>query len=150
MIRKQITHGHDLVSYPRSGSHFLHLVIGMYCGCNVYGNVYTPTHDWLLTEKKNGCLYVWRNPVEIIFSYYSVESCNDERVIDFSFLTDKWLDEHTRLIKEHFKFYWENAGLIVRYKDIMADKAWYDILTFQRHRCQTRPDNRPVGPRTRY
>ncbi len=119
-----------LVAYPRSGSHFFHQVLADYTDSPSFGGLYDATHDRELLIKGKNYFYLWRNPVDVIFSLFSAEFCNDNRAIDFSLLTEEWLDNETDSIKKHFEFYWEHAGIVVRYNDLISDKAWAEILEF--------------------
>jgi hypothetical protein len=119
------------VAYHRSGSNFFHQVISEYCGGIAYdGSVYSPSHDRGVRERTYGCLYVWRNPVDSMFSHFSATYCNEKGVMDLSLMPGWWFEFETYRRKRHFEFYWEHAGLVVRYKDLTGNKAWYDILTF--------------------
>jgi len=120
----------NYIAYPRSGSHFIHQVLSLYTGYHVPTNLYKPDHDRDLKKRIKGCFYIWRNPVKVLYSLWAAEFCYENKSIDFSNLNDKWLLNEINKIKKHFEFYWENAGIVIRYKDLMDNKAWKDILEF--------------------
>jgi len=120
----------NYVSYGRSGGHFLNEVLSLYIGKSAPTHLYYPDHDRNLKVKREGCFYVWRNPVKIIFSLFSAYYCNEKRKMDLSLLTDEWRYNEIDKIKKHFKFYWEHAGIVIRYKDVMNNNVWPEILNF--------------------
>lgn len=120
----------DYVAYLRSGSNYFHQVLTLYSGVCAWHDIYIPTHDRYLKGKFNGCYYVWRNPVDVIFSLFSATYCNDRRIMCLSHLSERWLKIEINRIKRHFAFYWEHAGIVVRYRDLMEDAVWPEILNF--------------------
>jgi len=119
----------NYVAYPRSGSHFLHQVLSCYINDVAQTKLYRPHHDRDL-KGLHGCLYVWRNPVKVMFSLFSGDYCNEKQIMDLSLLTDSWIDLEINRIKKHFEFYWKRAGLVIRYKDLINNNAWTEILKF--------------------
>jgi len=120
----------NYVSYGRSGGHFLNEVLSLYIGKSAPIYLYYPSHDRYLKEKRTGCFYVWRNPVKIIFSLFSGYYCNEKQKMNLSLLTDEWLYQEIDKLKKHFEFYWQHAGIVIRYKDVMNNNAWPEILNF--------------------
>ena len=118
------------IAYPRSGSHFIHQVLTCYTGKHAPTRIYNPAHDRDTCKKVEGCFYVWRNPVKVIYSLFGAERCNSIQTVDFDLLTESWLDSEINRIKIHFDFYWKNAGIVVRYNDLIANNAWKEILEF--------------------
>lgn len=122
-------HIYDYVAYPRSGSHFFHQVLSMYMG-HSHLLLYKPEHDRDTQKQIKGCFYVWRDPLKVLYSLFAAEFCNENRKIDFNLLTTDWLDFEINRIKTHFDFYSKNAGLVVRYEDLINNLVWEETLKY--------------------
>ncbi len=101
-----------LVSFPRTGSHWLRMIMELYFERPSLVRVfYYPersdyltlhTHDMDLTVTRKDVIYLYRDPVETIYSQlnYLKESCDDpQRIVYWSDLygkhLDKWLYRET-------------------------------------------------------
>lgn len=73
-----------LVSFPRTGSHWLRIIIELYSGKSILNrpllvqsqkSIINHSHDNELTECWNSVIYLYRNPIDTIYSqlqYYSI------------------------------------------------------------------------------
>jgi len=101
-----------LVSFPRTGSHWLRMLMELYFGRpSLTRAFYYPdrtdyltlhTHDLDLKVKRSHVIYLYRDPVDTIYSqmqYHSEDSSNRARIIHWADLygrhLDKWLHWET-------------------------------------------------------
>jgi hypothetical protein len=67
--------------------------------------------------------------VDVLYSLYVAENCyNGEINVDK--IPEKWINQEIEKLGNHFEFYWENAGLVVRFNDLVQGKKWNKILPF--------------------
>ena len=116
------------VTYPRSGNHFLQKVIAQYSG-RAHSSIYAPDHDRNGKIGYAGCFYVWRNPVDVLYSLFVAERCYGAD-INVGSVPNEWLEKEIESIGNHFQFYWKHAGLVVKFNDLVGNKEWYRILKF--------------------
>lgn len=101
-----------LVSFPRTGSHWLRMIMELYFGrpsltrvfyypeCSDYLTLHT--HDLDLQVERSHVIYLYRNPVDTIFSqlsYHKERLGDHERITYWSDLygrhLDKWLQQES-------------------------------------------------------
>ena len=119
----------NFVAYGRSGNTFTHQVLEEYTG-KKRTDLYITSHDKEVKEKKAGCYYCWRNPIDVIYSTWAAEICYKNKKIDFNLLQKDFLEYHINNLKNHYKFYWEHAGLVIQYSRLIKDLEWENILYF--------------------
>lgn len=101
-----------LVSFPRTGSHWLRMLMELYFGRPSLMRVfYYPqrtdyltlhTHDLELDVKRSKVIYLYRNPVDTVYSqlqYHEEDIDDQERITHWADLygrhLDKWLHQET-------------------------------------------------------
>jgi len=126
-----------VISYPRTGSHWLNNSIELYTNRPKWrrGKSFLPQsntnylyyhdHDMnldLLKRKKiNKILYLYRNPLDVIFSYAKA----DEKIND-----DGWISMKTEEYKNHLDAWLQQADVIVKYEDLKNEIGWEKISIF--------------------
>jgi len=111
------------ISFPRSGSHFVNNVLRTYGIDSKHG------HDIDLIAKPKGIFYLYRNPVDVIFSYHSAEfgqigenssNFREDFVLDFS-----------QRLSNHRKFYFQHSDLKISFESLLKNEnLWNQILDY--------------------
>jgi len=113
-----------LVSFPRTGSHFLRMLMEAYFKrpCLVrtfyYPNKknYTcyHTHDLKLEVKRKNIIYLHRNPIDVVYSQlkYNNEEINEDFILSYSY-------DYKRHLDKWFKEEFSEKKTIISYEDLI-------------------------------
>ncbi|NOQ22411.1 MAG: hypothetical protein GQ565_07160 [Candidatus Aegiribacteria sp.] len=117
-----------LVSFPRTGSHWLRMIIELYFQRpTLVRTFYYPekkdyillhTHDLDLDIQRDNVIYLYRNPVDTMFSqlkYHKEDIENKERIIYWTSLYGKHLEKW--LIEEEFT----KKKTVIRYEQMKTN-----------------------------
>ena len=119
-----------MVSFPRTGSHWLRMLLEVYTerpvlpmtfhwpGSKNY--LFFPTHDIDLKAERRNVLYLYRNPVETIYSqmgYYSEDTTDETRIRHWADLYGRHLDKW--LFQEKFT----QKKFVIRYESLKYDAS---------------------------
>ena len=93
------------ISYPRTGTHWLVNLIELYTDKNRY-DIMDYTHDdKLISKHEDVDVYLFREPVYVIYSYHKANKTLDIKTI---------IEEY----KNHLNWYLPNSKIILTYEDI--------------------------------
>jgi len=121
----------NFVSFPRSGSHFIKYVfqdyLGGYLDDSVISSYIAHDHDIYLQKKYVDTLYVYRNKLDVVYSWYMAENFNEVE----NFIKEDILNYYG-LVSEHQNYYKYNSKLIYDYESLTQgiNENWINIFNF--------------------
>jgi len=128
-----------LVSYGRSGSHYFNGIMLDYLGDLSHWGVlnqkdkrtktYTHSHDIDTTTKFKDCVYLYRNPVHVVYSAYHADF--DTYLKDYEFNGEynmNYMRREIDKIRRHYDFYLNNSKCIIKFDDLISE----DISVWER------------------
>jgi len=112
----------NLVAYPRSGMHFVRGTLESY-GVEIFWG-----HDRFTGFKLSGVCYLYRNPVDVIYSWQATSHQIGEKSRKFK---ENYILRKARQLKTHRNFYFSNAGHVVKFEDLVKDIGlWKGVVEF--------------------
>ncbi len=124
-----------LVSFPRSGSHFISVALERYCGgaspfsnflglggrslliFRMHAGDFPSTHDLKLTEQFRNLVYLYRNPIDTLYSFLEYEGIAQTEA-NIRTQTNLWI---SHLEKWIFRESYSKKKLILCYENLIAD-----------------------------
>lgn len=118
-----------LVSYGRSGSHYFNSIMFDYMGDlswwgknNNVEKIYHHTHDINTTEKIKDCVYLYRNPIHVVYSAYHADFDSYSKDYKFNGVYDmNYLNKEIDKVRKHYDFYMNNAKTIIKFDDLISE-----------------------------